>query len=90
MAVDSGGAAIAAARNEAFDAVLLDMRMPDVSGKQVFEQWHREQPALARPVVFLTGDIVSRDLQQFLASTGRPFIAKPFELEAVVRVLPRR
>jgi two-component system NtrC family sensor kinase len=90
VAVDSGGAAIAAARNEAFDAVLLDMRMPDVSGKQVFEQWQREQPALARTVVFLTGDIVSTDLQQFLASTGRPFIAKPFELEAVIRVLPRR
>jgi two-component system NtrC family sensor kinase len=90
VAVDSGGAAIAAARNEAFDAVLLDMRMPDVSGKQVFEQWQREPPALARTVVFLTGDIVSTDLQQFLASTGRPFIAKPFELEAVIRVLPRR
>jgi two-component system NtrC family sensor kinase len=92
VSVDSGGSAIAAARREQFDAVLLDMRMPDVSGKQVFEHWQSEQPALARRVFFLTGDIVSTDLQQFLASTGRPFIAKPFELEAVLRVLdlPRR
>lgn len=87
VAVDSGSAAMTVARAESFDAVLLDMRMPDVSGKQVFEQWQREQAELARRVVFLTGDIVSTDLQQFLASTGRPFLAKPFELDAVLRVL---
>jgi two-component system NtrC family sensor kinase len=90
VAVDSGSAAMAAVENESFDAILLDMRMPDVSGKQVFEEWERAQPDLACRVVFLTGDIVSTDLQQFLASTGRPFIAKPFELEAVLRVLPAR
>jgi two-component system NtrC family sensor kinase len=87
VAVDSGSAAMTAARAESFDAVLLDMRMPDVSGKQVFEHWQSDQPELARRVVFLTGDIVSEDLQQFLAATGRPFIAKPFELDAVLRVL---
>jgi CheY-like chemotaxis protein len=88
VAVDSGTGAIAAAAEHEFDAILLDMRMPDVSGKQVFEQWRTDRPELARRVVFLTGDIVSVDLQQFLASTGRPFIAKPFELEAVLRALP--
>jgi two-component system NtrC family sensor kinase len=88
VAVDSGSGAMAAVENDSFDAILLDMRMPDVSGKQVFEEWERAHPELARRVVFLTGDIVSTDLQQFLASTGRPFIAKPFELEAVLRVLP--
>jgi CheY-like chemotaxis protein len=87
VAVESGSAALTAARHEHFDAILLDMRMPDVSGKQVFEQWQDERPSLAGRVVFLTGDIVSTDLQQFLAGTGRPFIAKPFELESVLRVL---
>ena len=61
--------------------------MPDVSGQQVFERWQEEQPALTRRVVFITGDIVSADLQQFLASTGQPFIAKPFDLDVVLRVL---
>jgi CheY-like chemotaxis protein len=87
VAADSGRGAITAARTDQFDVILLDMRMPDVSGKDVFEQWRNERPELARRVVFLTGDIVSTDLQQFLASTGRPFIAKPFDLEEVLRVL---
>lgn len=88
-AVASGTEAMAAAEAQLFDAILLDMRMPDVSGKQVFEQWQATQPELAQRVVFLTGDIVSTDLQQFLAGTGQSYIAKPFELEAVLRVLPQ-
>jgi PAS domain S-box-containing protein len=87
VAVDSGTSAMAVAREREFDAILLDMRMPDVSGKHVFEHWQQEQPELAKRVVFLTGDIVSSDLQQFLAGTGRPFIAKPFDLDAVLHVL---
>lgn len=87
VAVDSGSGALAAARDQIFDAVLLDMRMPDLSGKNVFEQWLSERPELARRVVFLTGDIVSADLQQFLAGTGQPFIAKPFDLDVVLQVL---
>jgi two-component system NtrC family sensor kinase len=88
VAVASGSEAIAAASNALFDAVLLDMRMPDISGKQVFERWLEDQPELARRVVFLTGDIVSADLQQFLAGTARPFVAKPFDLDAVLQLLP--
>lgn len=87
VAVESGSGALAAARDQNFDAILLDMRMPDLSGQNVFEQWLSERPELARRVVFLTGDIVSADLQQFLAGTGQPFIAKPFDLDVVLQVL---
>jgi len=76
--------------DEVFDAVLLDMRMPDVSGQQIFQRWSADRPDLAERVVFLTGDIVSADLQQFLTSTGRPFLPKPFEFDAVVQALPGR
>ncbi|HWE42854.1 MAG TPA: PAS domain S-box protein [Gemmatimonadaceae bacterium] len=76
--------------DEVFDAILLDMRMPDVSGQQIFQRWSADRPDLAERVVFLTGDIVSADLQQFLTSTGRPFLPKPFEFDAVVRALPAR
>ncbi|HUQ45270.1 MAG TPA: PAS domain S-box protein [Gemmatimonadaceae bacterium] len=89
VAVASGREAIAAAAAERFDAVLLDMRMPDISGKQVFEQWQSQAPALAERVVFLTGDIVSSELQGFLNRTGRPFVSKPFELDALLQYLPQ-
>ena len=76
--------------DEEFDVVLLDLRMPDVSGQQVFERWRRDRRELSDRVVFITGDIVSADLQSFLLGTGRPYIAKPFEFKAIVDVLPSK
>ena len=90
VAVGSGSEAIWRAEgDEEFDAVLLDLRMPDVSGQQVFERWSKSSPRLSERVVFITGDIVSPDLQTFLKSTGRPYLAKPFEFSQIVDVLPR-
>ena len=87
--VDSGSKALEAARDRMFDAIFLDIRMPDISGQTVYRQWQTKRPDLAERVVFLTGDIVSEDLFQFLTGTGRPFIAKPFNLEVVLQSLNR-
>ena len=87
--VDSGSKALEAARDRMFDAIFLDIRMPDISGQTVFRQWQTKRPDLAERVVFLTGDIVSEDLFQFLTGTGRPFIAKPFNLDLVLQSLNR-
>jgi two-component system NtrC family sensor kinase len=89
VSVGSGSEAIWRAEgDEEFDVVLLDLRMPDVSGQQVFERWQHDRPELSERVVFITGDIVSSDLQTFLRGTGRPYIAKPFEFSEIVDVLP--
>ena len=89
VAVGSGSEAIWRAEGEEeFDAVLLDLRMPDVSGQQVFEHWSTSAPRLSERVVFITGDIVSPDLQGFLKSTGRPCLAKPFDFSQVMAILP--
>jgi CheY-like chemotaxis protein len=89
VAVDSGSGALAAVRDELFDVIFLDIRMPDISGQNVFEQWQQERPELASRVVFITGDMVSADLQDFLSGTGQPFLAKPFDLDAVLQFLNR-
>jgi PAS domain S-box-containing protein len=76
--------------SDSFDVILLDMRMPDISGQQIYQRWELERPELTPRVIFLTGDIVSTDLQEFLKSTGRPYLPKPFEFEAILRLLPQR
>lgn len=91
VAVGSGSEAIWRAEgDEKFDALLIDLRMPDVSGQQLFERWRRERRELSERVVFMTGDIVSADLQSFLRGSGRPYISKPFEFSAIVEVLPTK
>jgi two-component system NtrC family sensor kinase len=91
VTVGSGSEAIWRAEgDERFDVILLDLRMPDVSGQQVFERWCAEREELRDRIVFITGDIVSSDLQAFLKNTGRPYIAKPFEFSAITSVLPAK
>ena len=87
-AAASGNHALALVARETFDAIVLDIRMPDMSGQQLFEQLSEEKPDLAERVIFISGDTVSTDLHRFLRRTGRPFIAKPFDFTAIAEALP--
>jgi CheY-like chemotaxis protein len=59
VAVGSGEAALAAMREGTFDCVVLDLRLPDMSGFELLDRLHVE-PALAGvPVVVFTGKDLS-------------------------------
>ena len=49
---DDGDTAIKAVKANRYDAVLMDVRMARVSGREAFEQIHLSQPAL--PVIIMT------------------------------------
>src|SRR6266571_3189944 len=86
----SGREALARMREDAFDAVIIDMRMPDVSGEQLFGELKARDPSYAERVIFTTGQLVDDSVRTFLASTGRPCVPKPFEFSAFDQVLPAR
>ena len=75
-----GGHALAATRDADFDVIITDLRMSDVGGREFYEALVRERPELARRVVFATGDTVRDDVVEFLQSSGRPLLRKPFTL----------
>ncbi len=70
------------------DAVILDLRMPELSGRELFDRLLVEDPEHAARVVFTTGDVLSEALRQFIETTGRPLVPKPFDLTAFDRALP--
>ncbi len=73
-----------------FDLVISDFRMPVMNGEQFHRELTRLHPALAARTIFLTGDVVNKETQEFLASTGNPHLDKPFQitrLEAVINGL---
>ena len=65
-----------------FDLVALDLVMPDEGGADLWRWLTREMPEVAKKVVFVTGNI-DPTMQQFIASTGRPSLAKPYTLTAL-------
>jgi two-component system NtrC family sensor kinase len=63
-----------------FDLIISDLRMPRLGGREFYEELQRRQPAIARRVVFSTGDTVRGDTLAFLEQLGRPYLHKPFSL----------
>ncbi|KZC95391.1 MULTISPECIES: response regulator transcription factor [Clavibacter] len=78
----SGRAAIAAAVEDAPDAMLLDMMLPDVSGVEVVAELRRA--GVATPVVFLTGRDSLEDRLAAFGAGADDYVTKPFGLEEVV------
>ena len=75
------------ARGEVYDLVLLDVKMPEIDGRTVFEELERDHPELARRVIFSTGDVISDDTREFIQASGRPAVMKPFVSDDIERVL---
>lgn len=77
-----GGAALAAARDERPDAVVLDVMLPDISGLEVLGALREQHPHL--PVLMLTAKDGVEDRIAGLSAGGDDYVTKPFSLEEVV------
>jgi len=84
----SGEDALVRLRDAKYDAVIVDMRMPDLSGEQLYERLRSGDPGHAERVIFTTGDLVNEQMRRFLDGTGRPCVPKPFEFASFDQALP--
>ena len=86
-----GSAAIASARAQRPDVVVLDVMLPDMSGLDVLHKLREENPQL--PVLLLTAKDGVEDRIAGLTAGGDDYVTKPFSIEEVVlrlRALLRR
>lgn len=82
-----GSDGIAQITKNAYDLALLDIRLPDSDGKQLYQDILRRRPELRRRVIFITGDTVSQDTLDFVRQTGNPCLNKPFDIETIRRLV---
>jgi len=86
-----GSTAIASARAQRPDVVVLDVMLPDMSGLDVLKKLREESPQL--PVLLLTAKDAVEDRIAGLTAGGDDYVTKPFSIEEVVlrlRALLRR
>ncbi|MGA7503006.1 MAG: HAMP domain-containing protein [Candidatus Sulfotelmatobacter sp.] len=77
--VATGEEAVNVVRKEAFDCVVLDLRLPDISGFEVLERF-RDTPELGDlPVVVFTGKELSPEEDARLHSLARSVVVKGVE-----------
>ena len=81
-----GEEALARVRARDYDLIVCDLKMPRLDGPAFFAALSAEKPALARRVVFVTGDVAGTDAERFLESSGCRWLAKPFRLRDLLRL----
>ena len=64
-----------------YDAVICDVKMPELSGQELYGRACQIRPEMARRFIFITGDIDGQDTREFLEETRCSYFMKPFNLE---------
>jgi CheY-like chemotaxis protein len=83
--VIGGAEAIAAVKTGAFDLILMDMRMPGLSGEETARQLRTM--GVATPIVALTANAFEDDRQACLAAGMDDFLVKPMSPDSLRAML---
>lgn len=75
-----GADALRLIMDKSYDAVLLDLSLPDMDGPALYDGIIELCPPLASRVIILTGGAVNGRCRTFLESTSCPVVLKPFDL----------
>ncbi len=65
------------------DLIFLDLRLPGLSGQEVYQALRDLRPELVRRLIFITGDLIRPGVQEFLRQSGQPYLLKPFLIQEV-------
>lgn len=84
---NDGEEAIERTQARAYDVIICDLKMPRVDGMAFFSHLASTAPALTKRVLFVTGDVAGTEAEQFLERSGCRWLAKPFRLRELVRVV---
>ncbi|MBI5440183.1 MAG: response regulator, partial [Deltaproteobacteria bacterium] len=93
VTVPDGKAALASLQEGAFDAVLMDVQMPQMDGYEATRALREREHASGRPtrtpVVGLTAHAMRGDKEKCLEAGMDDYLPKPVEAEALYAVIER-
>ena len=76
VAVSTGGEALEAMIDKSFDCVVLDLRLPDMTGFELLEKMHADPALAAVPVVVFTGKELTAEEQMRLKAMAKSIVLK--------------
>lgn len=72
---------------DAYDLIVSDIRMPGLSGIQLFDWIREHQPAMAQKIIYTTGDSFDPETRTFLEQAKLPHLGKPFDLKKLKQAM---
>lgn len=85
LAAYDGTSALSRLREERFEKMILDLRLPDIGGDQVLERALDLSPDIH--VVILSGHGSQEDFERCMALGARACLQKPAKIQQVIRAL---
>src|SRR5262249_44957676 len=70
-----------------FDVIISDLKMPGMSGQELYRHLREADSALLHQIIFTTGDVENQDTKEFLSACNSPYLQKPFDLNEVRRLV---
>jgi len=85
--INNADTALERLKTERYSLILLDIKLPGMSGIELYQQIEKIAPALTRRVMFITGDIMEGTTHDFLEKAGVPHITKPIDIEELKKMM---
>ena len=83
----NGKAAQDMIEKQQYHLFLIDIRLPVMNGKELYQWLQEKHPQLISMVIFTSGSVVDGETQSFLENTGRPFLPKPFNVAYLIAIV---
>ncbi len=77
-AAPNGGIACDTLDKKEYDLYIMDIRMPEMNGVELYQNMATRYPKLAKKVLFISGDTLSWNIKESLEESQRPYLSKPF------------
>lgn len=87
--VEDGAAAVIASRKDHYDAILVDIQMPNMDGYEATHNIRQYEHAAGEhvPIIAMTAHAMKGDREKCLAAGMDDYIAKPLHKQELLRVL---
>jgi len=86
---EDGAVAVEKAQNSAFDMILLDVRMPRMTGYDACRRLKEIESTRDIPIIFLSAKGQEAEIQTGMDVGAADYILKPFAPDALVRTIKR-
>jgi two-component system NtrC family sensor kinase len=89
LTAETGRVALELLAEVRFEAIVSDLRMPEMDGAALWREVRERWPALATRMLIITGDTLSPGAADFLRDSGCALLEKPFAPSELVAQVKR-
>jgi PAS domain S-box-containing protein len=82
-----GATGLELARESAPDLILLDLHLPDIHGSEVMRRIQDDPATAATPVVIISADVTSHQVQELLDAGAQAYLSKPLDVQEFLEIV---